>query len=166
MGADLVIYSGAKAIEGPTSGLVIGKQQYVEWVKLQSNGIGRAMKVGKEGILGLTQAIASYMTLEKESGQQMVEKMTAFIENLNSLNGVQAKVVWDSAGRDIARTEIAFDHAALGISTQEIVDRLKNGDPAIYFRGYKANEGKIEVDVRSVSAEQLHTVYQCIKALF
>ena len=96
----------------------------------------------------------------------MVEKMTAFIENLNSLNGVQAKVVWDSAGRDIARTEIAFDHAALGISTQEIVDRLKNGDPAIYFRGYKANEGKIEVDVRSVSAEQLHTVYQCIKALF
>ena len=122
--------------------------------------------MGKEGILGLTQAIASYMTLEKESGQQMVEKMTAFIENLNSLNGVQAKVVWDSAGRDIARTEIAFDHAALGISTQEIVDRLKNGDPAIYFRGYKANEGKIEVDVRSVSAEQLHTVYQCIKALF
>ncbi|HCB0989949.1 DgaE family pyridoxal phosphate-dependent ammonia lyase, partial [Klebsiella pneumoniae] len=30
MGADLVIYSGAKAIEGPTSGLVIGKTQYVE----------------------------------------------------------------------------------------------------------------------------------------
>ena len=46
-GADLVIYSGAKAIEGPTSGLVIGKHQYVEWVKQQSNGIGRAMKVGK-----------------------------------------------------------------------------------------------------------------------
>ncbi len=43
-----VIYSGAKAIEGPTSGLVIGKTQYVEWVKRQSMGIGRAMKVGKE----------------------------------------------------------------------------------------------------------------------
>ncbi|VDY46276.1 L-seryl-tRNA(Sec) selenium transferase-related protein [Salmonella enterica subsp. enterica serovar Daytona] len=40
MGADLVIYSGAKAIEGPTSGLVIGKTQYVEWVKRQSAGIG------------------------------------------------------------------------------------------------------------------------------
>ncbi|MCK2181687.1 DgaE family pyridoxal phosphate-dependent ammonia lyase [Hafnia paralvei] len=165
-GADLVIYSGAKAIEGPTSGLVIGRKQYVEWVKLQSNGIGRAMKVGKEGILGLTQAITSYMTLEKENGQQMVDKMSAFIDNLNSLKGIQAKVVWDSAGRDIARTEISFDHAALGITTQEIVDRLKNGDPAIYFRGYKANEGKIEVDVRSVNAEQLHIVYECIKALF
>ncbi|MGL5462458.1 MAG: DgaE family pyridoxal phosphate-dependent ammonia lyase, partial [Aeromonas veronii] len=32
-GADLVIYSGTKAIEGPTSGLVVGKRQYVEWVK-------------------------------------------------------------------------------------------------------------------------------------
>ncbi|MBW7981648.1 DgaE family pyridoxal phosphate-dependent ammonia lyase [Enterobacillus tribolii] len=166
MGADLVIYSGAKAIEGPTSGLVIGRKKYVEWVKLQANGIGRAMKVGKEGILGLTQAIASYMTLEKESGQQMVDKMTAFIDNLNTLDGVSAKVVWDSAGRDIARTEITFDHQKLGITTEHIVERLKNGDPAIYFRGYKANEGKIEVDVRSVDAAQLHTVYECIKALF
>jgi L-seryl-tRNA(Ser) seleniumtransferase len=69
-GADLVIYSGAKAIEGPTSGLVIGKTQYVEWVKRQSAGIGRAMKVGKEGILGLTCAIEHYLTATKESGER------------------------------------------------------------------------------------------------
>ncbi len=75
-GADLVIYSGAKAIEGPTSGLVLGKRQYVEWVKQQANGIGRAMKVGKEGILGLTHAIERYLAKEKESGAAMVAKMT------------------------------------------------------------------------------------------
>lgn len=90
MGADLVIYSGAKAIEGPTSGLVLGKKTYVDWVKLQSSGIGRAMKVGKEGILGLTRAIESYMTLEKETGQQMVAKMTPFITQLNTIDGVSA----------------------------------------------------------------------------
>ncbi|MDT1887930.1 SelA-like pyridoxal phosphate-dependent enzyme, partial [Acinetobacter baumannii] len=95
MGADLVIYSGAKAIEGPTSGLVIGKTQYVERVKRQSMGIGRAMKVGKEGILGLTCAIEHYLTASKDSGQQMVDKMTPFIEQLNTLNGVTARVVWD-----------------------------------------------------------------------
>ncbi len=66
-GADLVIYSGAKAIEGPTSGLVIGKTQYVEWVKRQTAGIGRAMKVGKEGILGLTCAIEHYLTAPRTS---------------------------------------------------------------------------------------------------
>ncbi len=165
MGADLVIYSGAKAIEGPTSGLVIGRSQYVEWVKRQSNGIGRAMKVGKEGILGLTQAIENYLLQSKTSGADMVAKMTPFIDNLNTLNGVSARVVWDAAGRDIARAEIKFDEAMTGWPTGELVQALKNGDIAIYFRGYKANEGIIEADVRSVSAEQLHIIFSRIQAL-
>ncbi|MDJ0034688.1 DgaE family pyridoxal phosphate-dependent ammonia lyase [Pantoea allii] len=164
-GADLVIYSGAKAIEGPTSGLVIGKHQLVEWVKRQSNGIGRTMKVGKEGILGLTQAIESYLTQPKTTGAQMVEKMTPFINNLNRLNGVSARVVWDAAGRDIARAEIHFDERAIGHQTGDLVQALKNGDIAIYFRGYKANEGIIEADVRSVSADQLHIIFTRIQAL-
>lgn len=165
MGADLVIYSGAKAIEGPTSGLVLGKQQYVGWVKRQSAGIGRAMKVGKEGILGLTQAIENYLTQEKVTGAQMVEKMTPFIDNLNQLAGISARVVWDAAGRDIARSEIHCDEAVIGRTTGELVQALKTGEIAIYFRGYKANEGIIEVDVRSVSAQQLDTIYRCINAL-
>ncbi|RPH28570.1 DgaE family pyridoxal phosphate-dependent ammonia lyase [Buttiauxella warmboldiae] len=164
-GADLVIYSGAKAIEGPTSGLVIGKAQYIEWVKLQTGGIGRAMKVGKEGILGLTCAIEHYLSAEKESGAQMVEKMTPFIANLNTLEGISARVVWDAAGRDIARTEIKFDEAAIGVSTVELVSALKQGEYAIFFRGYKANEGIIEADVRSVSPQQLEIIYHSIKAL-
>ena len=166
VGADLVIYSGAKAIEGPTSGLVIGKTQYVEWVKRQTAGIGRAMKVGKEGILGLTQAIESYITLPKTTGQEMVDKMTPFIASLNDINGVSGRVVWDSAGRDIARTEITFDEAVLGWKTKAIVDAMKNGDIAIYFRGYRANEGKIEVDVRSVTPPQLAIVAERFKQLF
>lgn len=157
-GADLVIYSGAKALEGPTSGLVLGKHQYVEWVKRQSDGIGRAMKVGKEGILGLTCAIEHYLSARKVRGEDMVEKMTPFITALNTLSGVKARVVWDSAGRDIARTEIAFDEAVTGIATTELVDALKQGDYAIYFRSYKANEGIIEADVRSVDPQQLEIV--------
>ncbi|AHJ75477.1 DgaE family pyridoxal phosphate-dependent ammonia lyase [Kosakonia sacchari] len=161
-GADLVIYSGAKAIEGPTSGLVIGKTQYVEWVKRQTAGIGRAMKVGKEGILGLTCAIEHYLSASKESGAEMVAKMTPFIDQLNTLQGVRARVVWDSAGRDIARSEIKFDEAVTGIATGELVSALKQGEYAIYFRGYKANEGIIEADVRSVTAEQLMIIYRRI----
>ncbi|MFM4910354.1 DgaE family pyridoxal phosphate-dependent ammonia lyase [Aeromonas dhakensis] len=165
LGADLVIYSGAKAIEGPTSGLVLGKRQYVEWVKQQANGIGRAMKVGKEGILGLTHAIERYLAKEKESGAAMVTKMTPFIERLNQLPGVSAKVVWDSAGRDIARTDIAFDHQQIGMTTVQVVARLQQGTPAIYCRGYKANEGHIEIDVRSVTPPQLDQIHAAIAHL-
>ena len=165
MGADLVIYSGAKAIEGPSSGLVVGRSRYIEWVKRQSNGIGRAMKVGKEGILGLTQAIERYLSQPKTSGSEMVQHMTPFIDQLNQLPGVTARVVWDSAGRDIARTEIHFDEALTGWSAGDLVQALKSGDIAIYFRGYKANESIIEADVRSVTAAQLQIIFSRIDAL-
>ena len=165
-GADLVIYSGAKAIEGPTSGLVIGRQQAVEWVKRQSQGIGRPMKVGKEGILGLTKAIELYITEPKqETGQQMVAKMTPFIERLNTIAGISAKVVWDGAGRDIARAEISFDAKVTGKSAQDMVHLMKQGKIAVYFRDYKANEGKVDADVRSVTGEQLDIIYNKIKAI-
>ncbi|PAV02575.1 L-seryl-tRNA selenium transferase [Arsenophonus sp. ENCA] len=162
-GADLVIYSGAKAIEGPTSGLVIGKHQYVEWVKQQSSGIGRAMKVGKEGILGLTLAIELYLTAKKETGKQMVERMSDFIDDLNKIKGVKAQIVWDAAGRDIARAEISFDQKAIGKTTYAMMAELKQGDTAIYFREYKANEGKVEADIRSVTNEQLKTIVSRIR---
>lgn len=165
-GADIVIYSGAKAIEGPTSGLVIGRHQAIEWVKQQSNGIGRPMKVGKESILGLTKAIELYITMpNKETGQQMVEKMTPFINNLNTLQGITAKVVWDSSGRDIARAEISFNDKILGKNALEMVKLMKEGETAIYFREYKANEGKVDADVRSVTSEQLDIIYNKIKQI-
>ena len=123
------------------------------------------MKVGKEGILGLTHAIERYLAKEKESGAAMVAKMTPFIERLNQLPGVTAKVVWDIAGRDIARTDIAFDHQQIGMTTVQLVSRLQQGNPAIYCRGYKANEGHIEIDVRSVTIPQLDQIHAAIANL-
>lgn len=164
-GADLVIYSGAKAIEGPTSGLVIGKKQYIEWVKRQSQGIGRAMKVGKEGILGLTLAIEQYLTATKETGAEMVNRLDNFIEKLNAIPAISARIVWDSAGRDIARAEISFDEKVIGKTTYQIINELKQGDTAIYFREYKANEGKVEADIRSVNNEQLNIIAERIQLL-
>ncbi|WP_368884552.1 DgaE family pyridoxal phosphate-dependent ammonia lyase [Providencia vermicola] len=164
-GADLVIYSGAKAIEGPTSGLVVGKKTYIEWVKRQSQGIGRAMKVGKEGILGLTLAIEQYLTATKETGAEMVNRMNGFIEELNRIPAISARIVWDAAGRDIARAEISFDEKMMGKTTYQIMSELKQGDTAIYFREYKANEGKVEADIRSVSNDQLNIIAERIRLL-
>ncbi len=143
VGADLVIYSGAKAIEGPTSGLVIGKTQYVEWVKRQSAGIGRAMKVGKEGIVGLTCAIELYLRAQKERRGDG-RKMAPFIDTLNTFKGVSARVVWDSAGRDIARTEIKFDEAVTGIATGDPVDALKQGNTRFTFADTKPTKGLLK----------------------
>lgn len=151
-GADLVVYSGAKAFEGPSSGMVIGKKQYIGWVRLQSKGIGRSMKIGKENILGLMQAVEDFIKLGKESGESMKMRLTPFIQRINQINHLEAEIVQDSAGRDIYRAKVKTTG---DISAQRIVDELKQLDRAVYTREYQVNQNIIEFDVRAVTDEQL-----------
>jgi L-seryl-tRNA(Ser) seleniumtransferase len=65
-GADLVLYSGHKFLGGPTSGIVAGTKARVRDVYLQNRGIGRGMKVGKEGIVGALAALQAWKTRDHE----------------------------------------------------------------------------------------------------
>jgi len=162
MGGDIVIYSGAKAIEGPTSGLVLGKENYIENIKLQSNAIGRAMKIGKENILGLVKAIENYALRSDDLIRVMIDK----VDTLNAMfidhSLVSATKIQDEAGREIYRSELCFDKS---IDVVKLSKKLKEGEIAIYTRDYRANKGKIEIDVRSVTYEQLNQIYQKINQL-
>lgn len=161
-GADLVIYSGAKAIEGPSAGLVIGKKQYVEWVRLQGKGIGRAMKIGKDNILGFTQAVEDYLKNGSETGASMKERMTPMIEAINEIPNLEAKIVQDGAGRDIYRASVKVSGAKTAV---DVIAELKAEDPAVYTREYQANNGIIEFDVRSVNEEEMNKIVQRLKEI-
>lgn len=151
-GADLVIYSGAKAIEGPSAGLVIGKKNYVEWVRLQSKGIGRAMKIGKDNILGFTQAVADYLAQGSEDGEAMKARLAPFIDQVNAIDGLTATIVQDGAGREIYRASVTVSGKK---TAKEVIAALKAQNPAVYTREYQANNGIIEFDIRSVNAEEM-----------
>ncbi|MDT2600893.1 DgaE family pyridoxal phosphate-dependent ammonia lyase [Enterococcus hulanensis] len=161
-GADLVIYSGAKAMEGPSAGLVIGKKEYVEWVRLQSKGIGRSMKIGKDNILGFTQAVADYLTKGNEAGELMKQRLTPFITAVNQIDGLEAKIVQDGAGRDIYRASVK---AAGPKPAKTIITELKEENPAIYTREYQANNGIIEFDIRSVDEQELTKIVQRLQEI-
>lgn len=152
LGADLVIYSGAKAIEGPSSGLVVGKQRYIQWVRLQSKGLGRSMKIGKENILGFTQAIEDYVAFGSESGEAMQARLVPFLKALNELPNIEAKEVQDGAGRAIYRAEVSVtgEHSA-----KDVIQQLKAQSPAVYTREYRANNGIIEFDIRAVNEKEM-----------
>jgi L-seryl-tRNA(Ser) seleniumtransferase len=154
-GADLVIYSGAKAIEGPSAGLVIGKKAPIEWVRLQGKGIGRAMKIGKDNILGFTQAIEDYLTNGSESGKSMQARLKPFTKAINQINHLTATVVQDSAGRDIYRASV---HVSGEHSAKDVIAALKKESPAVYTREYQANNGIIEFDIRSVNEEEMNKI--------
>lgn len=160
-GADLVIYSGAKAIEGPSSGLVIGKKNYIEWVRLQGKGIGRAMKIGKENVLGFTQALEDRLQNGSESGESMKQRLRPFIEELNKIDGLEAKIVQDGAGRDIYRASVKIQSK----SAVDVINELKLESPAIYTREYQANNGIIEFDIRSVNEQELGSIITRLKEI-
>lgn len=169
-GADLVVYSGAKAIEGPSAGLVIGSREYVGWVRMQSAGIGRAMKIGKDNVLGLVQAVEDYLSEGPEPGEVLRARLEPFVSRVGAVPGLSARIVRDGAGRDIYRASVSVD-AAYDITAREVIARLKDADPAVYTREYQANNGIVEFDVRAVSpselddiASRLEEIMSCVTA--
>lgn len=163
-GADLVIYSGAKALEGPSSGLVIGNRQFIDWVRLQGKGIGRAMKVGKENILGLTTAIEQYVAEGSESGEAMKTRLAPFLTDLNQVPHIVASCEQDAAGREIYRAKITIADSA-PLTAKELVVGLKQGNPAIYTRDYRANNSIIEFDIRAVNKAEMEKIVSALQTL-
>jgi L-seryl-tRNA(Ser) seleniumtransferase len=164
LGVDIIIFSGAKAIEGPASGLVFGKAKYINWIRMQSAGIGRAMKIGKENILGLMAGIERYIKVDPEDGEHMRKRLTPFLTDLQQLPYVKAKEQQDQAGREIYRADVVISDKSPK-NAQEVVKELKENDPAIYTREYRANEGIIEFDIRTVDSNEMKQIVDRLKEI-
>lgn len=150
LGADLVCYSGAKALEATTSGFVTGKREYVQHVQKQYEGIGRAMKVGKEQIVGLLEALDQYE--ERNHAQEAAvneAKIDYLVGRIGEIEGLHAEKIADEAGRAIYRCRVTFDQAYKGGLTMDEVNKLlRGGDPVVWARTEFLNLGKIDFDPR------------------
>jgi len=161
--SDLAIYSGSKAIEGPTSGIVAGKRRYVEWVKAQLHGIGRSMKVGKEATFGLLKAIDEYWA-KPDTHEREMEALQALLP-LAELPGVEVAIVRDEAGRKISRGRIRLDPAQAGVTAQEAADRLRAGEIAIYTRDYGVKQGYFDIDPRSLQGDDMQVIVDAFRRI-
>lgn len=114
LGADLVFYSGAKALEATTSGFVTGKKEYISFAKRQYKGIGRAMKIGKEGIMGLLKALEQYENKDKEEElKKNLEIVEYLCSEIGNIPGLQAEKIQDEAGRAIYRARVTLQPSAI-----------------------------------------------------
>jgi len=100
----------------------------------------------------LTQAIEDYLTNGSETGESMKNRLAPFIADLNQINHLNASIVQDGAGRDIYRASLKVSGPQ---SALEVIQALKNQNPAIYTREYQANNGIIEFDIRAVNSEEM-----------
>ena len=88
-GADLVQFSGGKGVRGPQgTGILIGKKEFVDAAYANAaphQFIGRGMKVAKEEIIGIVEALRIFLNEDEneqmEKYQKMCEKvLDAFVE--------------------------------------------------------------------------------------
>ncbi|MBX3706017.1 MAG: hypothetical protein KF911_05220 [Pseudomonadales bacterium] len=150
-GADLVCYSGGKAIGGPTSGFLVGRAPLIEACELQGSGIARPMKVGKEQVMGLMAALERYPPPEtwRATGARLFEALAG-------IPGLEVAYVPDRAGRAIER--IGVRPGARPFEPAQLARFLHDGAPSIRTRNHQLGEGWVLFDPRELRDEHVPVI--------
>lgn len=184
-GADLVAFSGGKAIRGPQStGILCGRKDLIGAAALQMldmddhfelweppaelidksqldglprHGIGRAMKVSKEEIVALITALAMFA---EGSDVAEVEANRECLRRIVELLGeAPAKCQVIDAGDDEGPPilEVAIEEQT-GRTALEVCRRLRQGSPPIYVGHGKLHEDKLVVHPLCLTVQDAETL--------
>jgi L-seryl-tRNA(Ser) seleniumtransferase len=169
-GADLVAFSGGKAIRGPqASGFLCGRADLMRAVALNHqdmdvrpatwgkralmssgalvgpphHGIGRAMKVGKEEIVGLIVALQRFVARDEAA------ELAAWLAKIQHVAGAVADVpgvkieIVDAA---VPSALLHLDEAFLGRSAYDILNDLSTGEAGVFLNEERAWQGVLGVN--------------------
>ncbi len=141
-GATAVAYSGGKCIRGPqAAGLLLGEKEWLQAAWLNSaphHAFGRAMKAGKEEIMGMLAAVETWVKRDHQAEWKEWEARLAHIaESAQKVAGVTAKITQPSAdlSNRSPRLTISWDGAKLGITGAELAKTLLDTEPRIVVAG-------------------------------
>jgi L-seryl-tRNA(Ser) seleniumtransferase len=136
MGFDLVAFSGGKGIRGPqNAGLLLGKKHLTDLAHQNNNpndGVGRGMKVAKEQIVGMVAAVDWVLSQTEESLQGDYQKRADLIaQAVKDIPSVTTETVTPRIANHVPHLLIHFDPGVTGVTTEQIVAVLRNGEPSI-----------------------------------
>ncbi|MFN2157639.1 MAG: aminotransferase class V-fold PLP-dependent enzyme [Anaerolineae bacterium] len=178
-GADLVAFSGGKAMRGPQStGLVLGRADLVEACRLNDNpfdAVGRSMKVCKEEIAGLLKAVEIYVRQDQQR-QSLIwdQRVARMIETLAGVPGLQSvRQLPYGVGQQIPHVALRWEQDALSMSCQELVESLRAGKPRIavqlvpitHYGGIVFGHNEIRVHPHTLREGEEVVVAERIRAL-
>ena len=142
-GATLVGYSGGKFIRGPQSaGLLLGRKDLVKAAWIHSaphHGYSRAMKVGREEMIGMLVAVESWVKRDhRAEWAEWVARCDYIAERASKVAGITAQVQREP-GANLSnrspRVTLRWNSQQLGITGAEVSDLLENGEPRIALGG-------------------------------
>jgi D-glucosaminate-6-phosphate ammonia-lyase len=146
-GADIALYSAHKFLGGPTAGIVAGRRELVQAAFLQNGGIGRGMKVGKEGMIGTLAALDAW---EKRDHAGVRSRETGYLQlwqrMLDGRPGVSATIEPDPTNNPLDRLKVAVVPEAAHITAWDLSDALSRGDPPIIVRDHEIEHGHFYMD--------------------
>ncbi len=145
-GADLVAFSGGKAIRAPQStGILAGRKDLVVAAAANSspnNGVGRPLKVAKEEIAGLMVALDGYVKRDHAADLTRWRRQMEHISSrLRGVKGLRAVVLQDDFSRPVPEVAMYFEQGYSGTSAKEIEAILEAGDPPI-ITGHANSRGE------------------------
>lgn len=186
-GADLVSFSGGKAIRGPQgTGILAGRRDLIGSVALQHldmdvtselwtpppslidkdklvgaprHGIGRGYKVAKEQIVGLIVALQMFTEQRaRQDYERWVNLLNSVAQKLSVCRGVKAIFLPPKCELGFPLLEIQIDEQELGVTAYDIAARLRGVRPAIYVGERKLMEGSILIHPANLDQSSTDTL--------
>ena len=150
-GADMVSYSGGKAIKAPqSSGILCGRADLIAAARVNASphhAIGRPMKVAREEIVGLMTALDLYARRDHEADmRRWFSEDRTIVDAVVEIPGIAATVEQDDWLRPVPEVSIAFTSEWQGRSATEIVDTLAAGDPPIIIEASRRDDEDIFIN--------------------
>jgi len=171
-GADVVVYSGGKAICGPQgAGLVLGRKDILmaAWqASSPHHGPNRDNKVGREEIMGMLAAVEAWTIRDHAAEWQVwLDRLALIAQRVEQVAGVETAVEQPVGLNNRAPTlVISWDPAALHITGEQMAEDFARKKPRVAV-GNGDGEGRAAIRITpsqmqpgnaEVVAERVHRI--------
>jgi len=169
-GADLVLFSGDKLLGGPQCGIVVGRSELVD--KLRLNPLARALRVDKLTLAALEATLEIHrrgfafeeipvlrqLSLDANEIRRRAEQLVERLRPQSSSPDIFAATEVTSASGGGALPEQELPSWAIAINTasaDRLAKQLRLGDPAVFGR---VQDDRVLIDLRTVLPEDDDTL--------